>query len=86
MERDEKFNNALDVIIKKANDTSCNDETMYSAFGKSIALQLKELPLSTAANVMAEMQKYISSVVQHHFKNDILHAAITNANIYELNC
>lgn len=81
IERDEQFKNALDAIIKRTNDQT-EDETMYSAFGKTIALQLKVLPLLVASNAMAEIQNYMASIIQQNSNQDLIQVAATNANIY----
>lgn len=70
MARDNKFNEALDSIITKVSSTNV-EETMFSAFAKSIEMQLEELPLDAATTAMAEIQQILSLKITHFSKTSI---------------
>lgn len=76
-ERDEKINIALDAIISKTNEEE-QKETMSTCFGKSVGLQLEKMPLSTAMEAMAGIQKLLTAAVN---KRDILEASMLAADI-----
>lgn len=67
-EREEKFNSAIDAFVRQA-DMSCSimsssnkkEDTVYTAFGKSIALQLTQLSFESSAEAMSEIQNILTT-------------------------
>lgn len=56
---DTKYEDAINKILELSKSPD-EDDDMFSAFAKSISLQLKQLPIAKACSTMSEIQSLVS--------------------------
>lgn len=86
IDREEKFNTAIDAFVKQAGMTPpmmrpAEQENMYTAFGKSISFQLAKLSLVAATEAMSDIQHILSTKIQSESRANILQTAMCESEV-----
>lgn len=77
----EKYDEALEAIIATTKETSAGSEDMFAAFGTSVGMQLKQLPMVEAARIMSDIQRLLSDAFVCHFASHTMGSPSSEQNL-----